>query len=292
VSRALRIAVASGKGGTGKTTLSVALARAVPGSTLLDLDVEEPDARLFLPFEPERVEPVRVPVPVEVPGRCDGCADRPERVCTAACAYGAIAVLPGKVLTFPELCHGCGACVDLCPRRALGEASREVGEVTIGRAGETVLVEGRLAVGEARAVPVVAATVRHAARAGVTVFDVAPGTACPVVEALRWADVAVLVTEPTPFGLHDLEAAADLCGMLDLPAGVVLNRADLGDDRVEAFCAARGLPLLLRIPFDRSFASASARGGSLLDARPELAGDLREIVRGLEALASNGEAVR
>lgn len=290
-SRGYRFVVLSGKGGTGKTTVAVALAAATPGSQLLDCDVEEPNAHLFLRPDFTMVEDVNTMVPVVDPEQCDGCSGRPHPLCHSVCAFGAISVVKGKVLLFDEMCHGCGACLEFCPRNALSEGASKVGEVTVGRAGETGLVWGTLAVGQPRAVPVIRAVKRRARREGICIFDAPPGVSCSVVETLRGASAALLVTEPTPFGLHDLELAISLCREMDIPTGIVLNRADIGDSGVEDLARRKSIEILLRIPNDRAIAEAGARGRILTTVRPEYASRLAEVRARLEDIAlGNAEA--
>ncbi len=260
-----RIAVASGKGGTGKTTVAVSLARVHDGPVLLaDCDVEDPDARLFLQGSTLGLEVVSVPVPTVDRDRCDGCG-----ACSRVCRFHAIVVPSDHSLVLPELCHGCGACVEACPNAAIRETGRRIGTVETFEAGHVVLVEGRLDVGVAKAVPLVRAVRDRIAGSLPAILDAPPGTSCPVVATLRGADCALLVAEPTPFGLHDLRLAVEMARKVGVPFGVVINRAGTGDGGVHSFCRGEGIPVLLEIPDDRRIAEAYSRGEILVEAFPE-----------------------
>jgi MinD superfamily P-loop ATPase len=279
------ISVASGKGGTGKTLVATSLALSLDEGAvqLLDCDVEEPDAHILLRPQFGSHRPVVVPVPRVDEARCTYC-----RRCSAACVYNAIAVMGKTVLLFPELCHGCGACTYLCPEDAITEESREVGVVEVGRAAGVRFVHGRLAIGEAMPAPVIRAVKARADHAATVIIDAPPGTACPVVEAVRGSDFCLLVTEPTPFGLYDLTLAVALTRDLAVPCGVVINRHGLGDDAVDRYCAEQGLPVLLRIPFDRRIAELYCRGVTLAEGMPEWKRPFRELFEGVRGLVPAG----
>ena len=259
------LAIASGKGGTGKTTVAVNLAWTRGGPVqLLDCDVEAPNCALFLAGERTGEEVVNLPVPEVDADLCDACGE-----CGRICQYHAIVALGTEPLVFADLCHGCGGCALVCPRGAISEVPRRIGTVSEHAAGPITLLEGRLDVGVATAPPVIDA-VRRRLRPGVpAILDAPPGTSCPVVATLRGVDLVVLVTEPTPFGLHDLRLAVDMVRELGLPAGVVVNRAGSGDHRVQGFCAQAGLPILAELPDDRRVAEAYARGELASQALPE-----------------------
>lgn len=264
----MTVSVASGKGGTGKTTVAVNLALALRASRpvqFLDCDVEEPNAHFFLKPRIETSEEVTTLVPEIDESRCDHCG-----TCARVCAYNALAVVKDAVLVFSELCHGCGACAHLCPQGAIRELPQRLGVIERGRAGAIDFLQGRLDVGRAMSPPVIRALKRRLDPALTVIIDVPPGTSCPVVESIRHSDFCLLVTEPTPFGLHDLELAAGAARELGVPRGVVINRADggQGDDRIKGFCTQEKIPLLMTIPFDRKIAEAYSRGETILDADP------------------------
>jgi MinD superfamily P-loop ATPase len=264
----MKIGVASGKGGTGKTTVATSLAAVLSDRgldvTYVDTDVEEPNGHIFLEPRIDSVEPVYVAVPDVDEAKCTGCGD-----CGKICQYSAIVVLAGKPLVFDALCHGCGGCWLVCPAGAISRGRREVGVVEEGAADGISFVGGRLRVGEAMSPPLIREVERRADGGEVTVIDVPPGTSCPVVEALKGVDFAVLVTEPTPFGLNDLELAVGMVRELGLAFGVVVNRSDIGDDRVDRYARREGVEILARIPDDRRIAEAYSRGDIIAKALPE-----------------------
>ncbi len=290
------LAIASGKGGTGKTTVAVNLAHAAspdPGKSgqatvhFLDCDVEEPNAALFL--RPEIVE--RRDVGVLVPdidlSKCTYCGR-----CADVCQYNAIAVVQQKVLFFPELCHGCGSCTLNCPEGAIRERLRVSGMIERGTAGERLsFAQGTLNVGEAMAGPVIRQLKEWAipkrSRRALVILDAPPGTACPVVETMSGCDMVLMVTEPTPFGLHDLRLAVQVArDELDLPVAVVINRDGVGDRGVERYCMSEGLPVLLRIPMDRRIAEAYSEGQLVVEAIPEYRTHFRELYRRIKGVAA------
>ena len=260
------IAIASGKGGTGKTTVAVHLAAclAAQGRAVqyLDCDVEEPNGHLFLKPKMERSESVGIPVPVVDAAQCTSCGK-----CAEVCEFNAIAMLK-KPLVFPELCHGCGACALVCPVGAIRETSRAIGVVETGRTGTIGFAQGRLNVGEPMAPPLIRAVKARRNPDAIALFDSPPGTSCPVVATVCDADLVVLVTEPTPFGLHDLALAVDTFRPMGKPMGVVVNRAD-DDRRVQDYCQAENLPVLAELPDDRRVAETYARGELVFDRLPE-----------------------
>lgn len=294
----LTVAVASGKGGTGKTlvstNLALAAARAGAPVALVDCDAEAPNDALFLdPFDAETV-PVEVPIPEVDQSSCLLCG-----ACRTACAYGAIRIIGGAVLVFPELCHNCGACITACTPGALREVTQRVGEVEWGRTDRTLsgpaglsVFTGRLDVGEVKTPTVIRAARRRAgvANPAVTILDAPPGVACSAVAAVRGADVLVLVTEPTPFGLHDLKRAVALGRQLGIPMGVVVNRSGLVEDDggLEEYCRLETLPVIARIPFDRDIAAVYAGGGLIIDRHPGAATLFAALWESVRQLAEEG----
>jgi MinD superfamily P-loop ATPase len=278
----MKVAVASGKGGTGKTTFAVNLAYCLAAKgekiRLLDCDVEEPNDYLFVKPEFGEDIPVNVLKPVLIADKCTGCGK-----CAQACAYNAIAVVKEKVLIFKELCHSCGVCSYVCPEGALREEPYSIGTVQTavnspaGEAGSFAFAHGILKIGEALAPAVVRAVKRHIDPDAVNIIDASPGTSCPVVQAVRGSDVAVLVTEPTPFGLNDLKLAVGLTLQLGVPTGIVVNRSGGADRIIAEYAEAVGVPIIGRIPFRREYAECYSRGDMLAAVFPELGRNLLEI---------------
>ena len=189
--------------------------------------------------------------------------------CAEVCAYHAIAVFPRNILVFPHLCHGCGACSYLCPEKAITEEGKEIGVVESGHADGVDFVHGRLNVGEAMPTPVIRKVKELVNHDGITIIDVSPGTSCPVVESIKGSDFCLLVTEPTPFGLNDLILAVETVKKLEVPCGVVINRAGAGNGKVEEYCLKENLPVLLTIPLDMEIARLYSRGVTLVEGMPQ-----------------------
>ncbi len=282
------ISVASGKGGTGKTTIATSLARALDGNVqFLDCDVEEPNAHIFLKPEITKTEVVSIPVPAVDDTQCDYCG-----VCAHICVYNALAVLESKVLIFPHLCHGCGGCRLLCPQNAIAEVGKEIGVVEIGTSGALQFVHGTLAVGEVMSPPVIRAVKKHIDPHRTVVIDAPPGTSCPVIEAVKGSDFCLLVTEPTPFGLHDLILAVEVVRKLRIPCGVIINRADIGDNKVETYCAEESIPVLMRIPFDQGIAKMYSKGILLVTERTEYVEQFQKMFKDIHRTMCESETNR
>lgn len=280
--RAPTIAVASGKGGTGKTTVSVNLARvSPPGALLLDCDVEEPNAHLFLAGRTVSSDTVTLPVPEVDRSLCNGCGE-----CGRICQFHAIVPLGTHPLVFPEMCHSCGGCALVCPHGAIREVNRRIGVVETLRADHgTTLVQGRLDVGVVMAPPLIRAVKARVPDGHGAIIDAPPGTSCPVISAIRGADVVLLVTEPTPFGLHDLTLAVDTVRQLRMPFAVLVNRMGVGDGRVRRYCESEGIRIVGTIPDDRRIAEAYSRGEAIVDALPEYRGLFADLLAALNDLA-------
>ena len=267
------ISVASGKGGTGKTTIATNLARSIGGGvSFFDCDVEEPNANIFLKAPVESRTPVSVMVPKVDESKCTYC-----RKCAEFCAYRAIAILKDSFLLFENLCHGCGGCTLICPEAALSESSRKIGVIEEGEAGGIRFHHGILDIGQVMSPPLIRFLKRKIDRENTTIIDVPPGTSCPVIESVKGSDFVLLVTEPTPFGLNDLKLAVSMTRELKIPFGVAVNRSDVGDRGVEEYCNAEGIEVLLIIPNDRRIAEAYSRGVMIVDALPEYKAEFRQL---------------
>lgn len=278
------ISVASGKGGTGKTLVATSLALSLKDNhevVLLDCDVEEPNDHILLKPVITGSEPVNLQVPVVADEKCTYCGK-----CAKVCAYHAIAVLGNHVLTFPQLCHGCGACSYLCPEKAISEEPRQTGLIEWGHSDGVRFAHGILTVGEAMAPPVIRKVKERANGNGIVIRDIPPGTSCPVVEAIKGSDFCLLVTEPTPFGLNDLALAVETVRELEIPCGVVLNRAGVGDTGVAEYCRKENIPILLTIPLDKEIARLYSRGITLVDGMPQWKGRFRRLFHSIEELVN------
>ncbi len=284
----MKIAIASGKGGTGKTTVATNLALAAVAKNqavvYVDCDVEEPNGALFLKPEIDNEQDVEVSVPKIDVKKCIGCGK-----CGEICQFNAIAALGKNVLIFPELCHGCAGCWLVCPSNAITESKRVTGKLQSGHAGNIKFIQGLLNIGEAMSPPVIREVKKSVPVSELVIIDAPPGTSCPVIETVRDADFLLLVTEPTPFGLNDLKLAVEMAKALKLPFGVVVNRADGGDRETWRFCKEEGVNIVAEIPDSRQVAEAYSRGEMAFKAVP----DFRDIFTGLlETVAGKGRAAK
>lgn len=263
----MQIAVASGKGGTGKTTIATNLASSIAriGQDVqyLDCDVEEPNGHIFLKPDIKETQKITIGVPEVDDNLCNGCGK-----CGQLCQYSAIICLKDKAMTFEQLCHSCGGCELVCPTGAIKEKQIEIGFVDLGIAGDVKFGQGRLKIGDVRSPALIKKVKEHAANNGTVLIDAPPGTSCPVIEAVKRVDYVLLVTEPTPFGLNDLQLAVEMVRELGICFAVVINRCDIGDDRVVRYCQQQDIEILLEIPNDRLVAEAYSKGIKIIDAIP------------------------
>jgi len=282
----MQIAVASGKGGTGKTTIAINLACSIgrmgKDAQYLDCDVEEPNGHIFLKPDIEKTENVTIGVPEVDMEKCNGCGK-----CGQLCQYSAIICLKDTVMTFEQLCHSCGGCMAVCPQAAIREKQRKIGIAEFGRADGIYYGAGRLDIGAIQSPALIKHVRRKAINNGTVIIDVPPGTSCPVIEAVKGADFVLLVTEPTPFGLNDLKLAVGMVRELKLPFAVVINRSGLGDEQVYQYCDKESIEIILEIPDDRRIAEAYSVGEMIVSVMPEyeteFAGLYESVLENLEA---------
>lgn len=274
------VSIASGKGGTGKTSVAVNLAISLGGVQLLDCDVEEPNAHLLLHPKIIHEKPVYTPIPALNEEMCDRCGK-----CASFCQYNAIFVGYKRVLIFPELCHGCGGCLLVCPKKAIVEGKHRIGTLKQGFAGNLELVYGELEVGEPMAVPLIREVKRHIDKGRNVILDAPPGASCPVIETAKGSDFCILVSEPTPFGLYDLKTTVQVLREMKIPLGVVVNKAGIGDRKVYEYCKEEGIPILLEIPFQRKIAELYSRGVPFIQEMQEWKEEFRRLFEDVKRLA-------
>ncbi len=283
-------AIASGKGGTGKTTIAASLVSLWDTPvTAMDLDVEEPNLHLFLKPDLDKIEKAYIEIPEVDDSKCTLC-----RTCSELCQFKAITIMAETLIIFPEMCHGCGGCLAVCPEKALTPAKRELGEICHGNFGDTRFIMGRLRVGEAMSPPLmtqVKKSLKMQTISSDVIIDAPPGVSCPALNAVMDADCIVLVTEPTPFGFHDFKLAWEAFAPLGKPMGAVINRAGIGDDSVQHFCRRKGIPIWAEIPYDRAIAEAYSRGEIVVQPIETLRETFKSLMSRMKAAASEASNV-
>ena len=274
------ISIASGKGGTGKTTVATNLAASLDKEVkLLDCDVEEPNAHLFIKPVMDEKETITTPVPEIDESKCTLCEK-----CCDICRFKAIVRIADTILPFSGLCHSCGGCMKVCPEDAITETYREIGLLEKGHKNGIKFIHGKLRIGEAMSPPLIKKVREYAGGNGLTIIDAPPGTSCPVIAAMKDTDFVILVTEPTPFGLHDLKLAAGAVKLLNIPCGIIINRSDLGDNKVKDFAKSERIPVLMDIPFDRRIAASYSRGELVVENIPEWKGKYITLYEKIEKI--------
>jgi len=273
------IAIASGKGGTGKTTVAVSLAISIGKNVqLVDCDVEEPNTHIFIKPKINKKENVSIKIPQVDLEKCNFCGK-----CSSVCAFNAIAVTPWSVSIFSELCHSCGACIYFCPQNAISEIDKPIGTIEIGERNELNFIQGKLNVGQAMPTPIIKAVKKYIDCSKCAIIDAPPGTSCAMVHSVINSNYCILVTEPTPFGLNDLKLAVAVLIKLKIPFGVIINRCGLGNNEVEKYCQGRDIKVLMKIPFSREIAESYSFGKPLIESLPEYKEAFQKLFRMLES---------
>lgn len=276
----MKIAVASGKGGTGKTTFATALAEAAGKRTVfLDCDVEAPNSQIFLKLQNEVSEPVYIYIPEIDYERCSGCSN-----CVSTCRFNALINIKGTTVTLPEMCHSCGACLLVCPEGAINQLPRQIGVIRRDSRERIETARGLLNIGTPLAPPLIRAVKRYSRSDCLNIIDCPPGTSCPLITAVKGVDYVVLVTEPTPFGLHDLKLTVETMRQLELPFGVIVNRVESSKNCASDYCKAEAVPLLLQVAHSKEAAKGYAKGESILNSLPYLKRELKAVLQQISAI--------